>query len=97
MNQEGFNVMKNKPLIDKNGEVRELTQKDFARAKRAVEVFPELVEIRKKARGRLKSDQTKQSITIRLSPEVTQYFRATGKGWQTKVDEALLEYVKKHQ
>ncbi len=46
-------------------------------------------------RGRPKADVTKDSITIRLSPEVTAYFRSTGKGWQTRLDDVLREYVSK--
>ena len=44
--------------------------------------------------GRPKAAVTKERITLRLSREVTQYFRATGKGWQTRMNTALLEYVK---
>lgn len=47
--------------------------------------------------GRPLAKVTKDRITIRLSREVTEYFRATGKGWQTRIDEALLEYVEAHQ
>ena len=43
--------------------------------------------------GRPKAAVTKDSITIRLSPEVTNYFRETGKGWQTRIDQVLREYV----
>jgi uncharacterized protein (DUF4415 family) len=89
--------MKNKSLIDKDGEVRELTSKDVARAKPAQKVMPELVDLVKRSRGRPKADTTKQSVTIRLSAEVAEYFRTTGKGWQTRVDEVLQEYVRKHQ
>ena len=34
-----------------------------------------------------------------VSPElpVVEYFRATGEGWQTRIDEALREYVSLHQ
>ena len=35
----------------------------------------------------------KQSVTVRFSPEVIDYFRATGDGWQTRMDDALREYV----
>lgn len=35
----------------------------------------------------------KQSVTVRFSPEVIDYFRATGHGWQTRIDDALREYV----
>lgn len=36
---------------------------------------------------------TKTKVTIRLSPQVVEYFKSQGKGWQTRMDEALLEYV----
>lgn len=39
---------------------------------------------------------TKVQVTIRLSPEVIDYFKDTGKGWQTRMDEALREYVQAH-
>jgi uncharacterized protein (DUF4415 family) len=38
---------------------------------------------------------TKQLVSVRYSPEVLQYFKATGTGWQTRMNEALLEWVSK--
>lgn len=38
---------------------------------------------------------TKQLVSLRYSPEVLQYFKATGAGWQTRMNEALLEWVNK--
>ena len=38
----------------------------------------------------------KVAINIRLSPEVLDAFKATGDGWQTKVDGALKEWLKEH-
>jgi len=32
---------------------------------------------------------TKKLVSLRLSPEVLTYFRATGEGWQSRIDEAL--------
>lgn len=43
--------------------------------------------------GRPKAAMTKERITIRLSPEVLKHFRATGKGWQTRIDETLKEAI----
>ena len=40
---------------------------------------------------------TKEVINIRLSPEVLSAFRATGNGWQTRVDGALQDWLKKHE
>jgi uncharacterized protein (DUF4415 family) len=36
---------------------------------------------------------TKEQVAVRYSPEVLAYFRATGAGWQTRMDEVLCEYV----
>lgn len=47
-------------------------------------------------RGRPKSEVTKDRITLRVSREVTQYFRGTGKGWQTRMNDVLASYVKSH-
>ena len=47
--------------------------------------------------GRPLLEVKKDRITIRLSHEVTEYFRATGKGWQTKMDQILLDYVTTHK
>ncbi|MDX8383059.1 MAG: BrnA antitoxin family protein [Ghiorsea sp.] len=39
---------------------------------------------------------TKKPISIRLSPEVLDFFRDQGKGWQTRMDEVLKDYVAHH-
>lgn len=38
----------------------------------------------------------KVSTTIRLSPEVIERFRASGDGWQTRVDAALKDWLNTH-
>ena len=47
-------------------------------------------------RGRPKSAQPKQLVSVRYSPEVVSYFKSTGDGWQTLMDAVLREYVAKH-
>ncbi|NOQ77607.1 MAG: hypothetical protein GQ475_07470 [Methylococcaceae bacterium] len=47
--------------------------------------------------GRPLSAVTKERITIRLSRDVTDYFRQSGRGWQTRMDEALQEYISTHR
>ncbi|NOQ77613.1 MAG: hypothetical protein GQ475_07500 [Methylococcaceae bacterium] len=47
--------------------------------------------------GRPLSAVTKERITIRLSRDVTDYFRSSGRGWQTRMDEALQEYISTHR
>ncbi len=59
--------------------------------------YAEFREQMTKLRGRGKQKvPTKISTTLRLSPEVMNYFKATGEGWQTRIDEALREYVQTH-
>jgi uncharacterized protein (DUF4415 family) len=44
--------------------------------------------------GRPKSAAPKKSVHLRLSPDVLAHFRATGKGWQKRIDEALRKAAK---
>ena len=47
-------------------------------------------------RGRPKLANKKQLVTIRYSPEVVNYFRASGAGWQARMDAVLKDYVESH-
>ena len=49
----------------------------------------------RRARGPNKTP-TKESITIRLSPEVLQSFRDSEEGWQSRIDLALKDWLKSH-
>jgi|SRR3972149_2491952 len=40
---------------------------------------------------------TKVAVTVRYSPEVVEFFRATGEGWQTRMNDALRAYVKRRR
>lgn len=46
--------------------------------------------------GRPKAEVTKERITIRLSRDVVTQFRATGDGWQTRMDSALRQFIAEH-
>ena len=37
-----------------------------------------------------------EQITLRLPRRVLRHFKATGKGWQTRVNEAIREWLKTH-
>lgn len=47
-------------------------------------------------RGRPQIENPKVSTTIRLSQEVIDRFKADGPGWQTRIDEALREWIRTH-
>jgi len=44
-------------------------------------------------RGRPKSSNPKVALTIRYDAEVIESFRATGPGWQTRMNSALREWL----
>ena len=46
-----------------------------------------------RAVGRPKKDMPKVAANIRLDPEVLAYFRAAGRGWQSRINEALRKVV----
>ena len=85
-----------KPLTDAEGEVRELGQEDFARAKRFDELAPALQGKLRKGRGPQKAP-TKELISLRVSRDVLGRFRETGEGWQTRMDEALREWIERRE
>ncbi len=92
--------MKMKPLTNKDGEVRELTHKDISNMRPADEVLPAdlLANLPKRKigqRGKQKQP-TKIAVTLRYSPEVVEYFKSTGDGWQIRMDEALKEWINTH-
>ena len=51
----------------------------------------------KALRGRPKLENKKLLVSVRYSQEVIEYFRATGEGWQARMDEVLRKYVARHK
>jgi len=47
-------------------------------------------------RGRPRKTHPKIQVSIRYSAEVIEHFRATGRGWQTRMDEALKQWIAEH-
>ena len=41
-------------------------------------------------------EPAKVLLTIGLTPEVVEYFKATGPGWQGRMDEALKDWIEAH-
>ena len=82
------------PLTDQEGEVRELTDADFARALRFDQLSPDHQTMLRKVRG-AQVAPTKVQISLRVSQDVLEKFRATGAGWQSRMDQALREWVER--
>ncbi len=57
--------------------------------------WPDRLAKAKVDRGRPPLARPKVSTTIRLSQDVIDHFRAGGRGWQTRIDEVLREWISK--
>ena len=54
------------------------------------------LEAARRKRGRPAGSGTKEQVAIRFDRDVLAALRATGPGWQTRVNEAMREWVKSH-
>jgi uncharacterized protein (DUF4415 family) len=66
----------------------EITDAQFAKAQPFAEVFPTLAGSLRRTRGPQKAP-VKQLVSLRLDQDVLDRFRATGPGWQSRMNEAL--------
>ena len=80
-----------RPLTDEEGEVRELNREDFRDMKPVREVMPDLIEAVKafKKMGRPKAETTKVHIGFRLAADVVESLKASGPGYNSRVEAAL--------
>ena len=85
-----------KPLIDEDGEVREIAVEDVALIKpfSALPAAEQKMLLKLRKRGPQKTPK-KVPISIRLSSDVAEGLRATGNGWQGRADEALRSWLAK--
>jgi uncharacterized protein (DUF4415 family) len=90
------------PLLDEpvpDEDNPEWTVEDFARAKPVDELPPDVRDLVLKAfpKTKLRGPQKASSkipVSIRLSPEVVEHFKAGGPGWQSRINEALKKIAK---
>jgi len=69
-----------------------LTAEQLASLRPAREAVPEVVALVRRFRGPQKRP-TKRLISLRLDPEVIEHFRATGPGWQARLNATLRKAV----
>lgn len=87
-------------LID--DENPEWTAEDFKKARPAHETLHEIFskevagEILAKKTGRPLGSGVKESQTVRFDRDILAAFKSTGKGWQTRMNEALRDWLEKH-
>ncbi len=78
----------------------ELTAEWFDKAKPASKVLPQLfgnsraAELLLPKRGRPPLENPKEHVNIRLDADVVLAFKSQGRGWQTRVNSALREWLR---
>lgn len=85
-----------KPLTNAAGEVRELTHEDLQRFRPASEVLSPALRRKLGVRGPQRAP-TKVHLTLRLSHETLERFKASGPGWQTRIDTVLTKWLRRHK
>ena len=86
----------NPELLDQDAP--ELSRQWFDQARPASEVLPEIFPAKlaadmlaPKRSGRPRKEQPKEAVKLRIDPDVMAVLRATGPGWQTRVNTILRE------
>ncbi|TDN61130.1 BrnA antitoxin family protein [Paraburkholderia sp. BL10I2N1] len=82
-------------------DTRELSTTEIRRMRPARVTLPEQVGQESaarllKRRGRPPADSTEVATSVRYDRDVLEAFRATGDGWQTRMNDALRDYAKTH-
>jgi uncharacterized protein (DUF4415 family) len=72
----------------------EWTRADFVRARPAHEVVADVVAAARRFPGKQRAP-AKRLISMRLDRDVIEEFRATGPGWQSRINEALRRAVRR--
>ena len=67
----------------------DISPREAALAKPFAEAFPGLAQSIRRARGRPPLAKPRQHVSLRLDPEVIAKFKKAGKGWQTRMNDAL--------
>ena len=81
--------------IARDPDAAELDDEWFAHARPAAEVVSGVVERARRGRGRQRAP-TKERISIRLDADVLDRYRASGRGWQSRINDVLRQSLLKN-
>jgi uncharacterized protein (DUF4415 family) len=76
-------------LIVCDPDAPEATDEQLAKARPFAEAHPDLMESIRRARGRPPVAHPRKQVSLRLDPAIIEKFKAGGKGWQSRINEAL--------
>jgi uncharacterized protein (DUF4415 family) len=80
--------------IAADSDTSEWSDEDFKNAM-PFSALPASMQAVLRGRGKQKTP-TKVSTTVRFDPEVLEAFRATGRGWQTRMNDVLRDWLREH-
>jgi uncharacterized protein (DUF4415 family) len=80
---------KNRAVPD--DDIPEMTAADFAAARSLKTDMPVVVAATKRGRGRPKVERPKERVSLRIDPKIVAAYKATGKGWQSRINEVLAQ------
>ena len=72
-------------------DARPLDEERLARMRPASDA--DAADIQRRLRGRPRLKNTKRLVSLRLDPDVVERFRATGPGWQSRINEVLRDHL----
>jgi uncharacterized protein (DUF4415 family) len=74
-------------------EAPELSEEDFKRMRPASELPKKMLDSFPRMRGRPPKslEERKVQVTLRLHPMIVAHFKSTGPGWQTRMEQALID------
>lgn len=78
-------------------DIPEMTDAHFAVAKSLKADMPEVVKAMKRGRGRPKIENPKARVSLRLDPKLVAAYKATGEGWQSRINEILARALPKQK
>ena len=74
-----------------------LTAAQWKAARPLREVMPALAEAYRRSRGRPKIASPKTQVSLRIDADVIETFKAAGPGWQTRINDVLSSWAKRHK
>ena len=83
------------PTLEEDVQITQAAIDDEDAQPLTAEQLNEMVPLRS-LRGRPRSENKKQLVSIRYSPEVLEFFKSSGAGWKSRMDAVLREYVAAH-
>jgi len=86
---------KSKKRIVVDDDIPEMRAADFARAKSLRADMPDVVAAMKRGRGRPKLAHPKERVSLRLDARIIAAYKATGAGWQSRINAVLARALPK--